>query len=149
MIKNIIQNRTSFYPDTTIGNIKINNKHYAYTLEDTIRPFGIKVYKHTGIPECKEGYKVAIKWSNHFDRFVLVLYTYISGGKYVLHNNGIQFTNIYAHGGNDNNDTDGCILVAKHNTHDKIYKTMESELFSLVSSWIKRGIEVRWIINNK
>lgn len=148
MIKYIIQHRTYWYPDTTIGNISIDDKLFAYTLEDTIRPYGIKVYRHTGIPECEVGYKVAIKYSNHFDRHVLVLYTHISNGKYIIKQNGISFTNVYAHGGNTHVDTDGCILVAKHSFHNKIYETMETKLFTLVSKWIKKGIEVRWIIHN-
>lgn len=151
MERYIIQNRNKWYPYTTIGEILIDNKHYCYTLEDIVRPYGIKIDKFTAIPFMPAetgGYKVAIRYSPKFEKNVLVLYTDIINGKYVIKAGGIMFVNVEIHGGNTIKDTDGCVLVAKNRAGNKIYGSMQDDIFALVSEWIKAGDNIHWIINN-
>ncbi len=139
--------RQEFYPRTTLGHIDINNKHFCYTLEDTLRPYGVKIKGDTGIPEHVHGYKVGIIRSSRFARDVLILYTEDDG--ITLSQHGIEFQYIYAHGGNKHEDTEGCVLVAFTKSGNKIQGTAEKELFTIVNRWIKQGHEVRWRTFNK
>ncbi len=148
----INQFRNSFYSNTTISSVNIKSAFFGYALEDTVRPFGIKVPKFTAIPENIIGYKVGIKYSHHFKRDVVVLYTDIINSVYTIKLNGITFTNVYAHGGNDISDTDGCIIVAKHtgiiNGIPKVWRSLESVLFNLIKSELDNNNEVIWKIKN-
>ena len=146
-IKILDHYRDEFYPQTTLGYITIEEKHFCYTLEDTLRPFGIKVKGDTGIPENVHGYRVGIIYSNRFKRDVLVLYTEQDG--FTLQWNGIEFSYIYAHGGNKHEDTEGCVLVAYNKNGNKIQGTAERDLFAVVGQWIKDGHEVRWRTFNR
>jgi hypothetical protein len=67
----------------------------CFTLEDVERTEKIK--GETAIP--KGIYNVALTWSPKFRREVMML------------ENVPNFERIYIHGGNDHNDTEGCILV--------------------------------------
>lgn len=146
-MKSIIHNRKKYYSDTTIGYLVIDGQHYCYTLEDTVRPSGIKVKTHTAIPENNYyGYKVGIRYSNKFDREVLCLHTEDDG--FTLKYGDVKFKYIYSHGGNDDEDTLGCVLVGYNNYDDKIQGTAERDLFKLVKGWIDSGEEVRWFITN-
>jgi len=148
-MKQIIHNRLDYYEDATLGVLIVNGVRFCFTLEDAIRAYSIKVKGKTGIPENSNmGYKVGIKYSNKFKRDVLVLYTDIVNGIYELNFGGISFTDIYAHGGNDEHDTDGCVLVAYNRYDNKIQGTAEKELFNIVKEWITKGDEVRWITTN-
>lgn len=146
-MKSIIHNRFKYYPETTIGEIFIDSKHFCFTLEDTVRASGIKVQGYTAIPSNHYyGYKVGIRYSPGFKRDMLILYT--EDDKETLEFNGISFKYVYSHGGNKHEDTEGCVLVAKSVDGNLIYGTMEKELFDIVSEWIKAGEEVRWFITN-
>ena len=146
-MKYIIQNRFDYYKDTTIGNIIIEGVHFCYTLEDTVRANGIKVYGYTAIPQNPvEGYRVQIKYSDHFKRKVIALYT--EDDLITLKLEDISFTHIYSHGGNKHTDSLGCILVAHQRNNDKIFNTAEREVFDIIKGWIDEGEDVRWLINN-
>lgn len=147
-----MQNRRWYYPDTTISSLHIDFNKVGYTLEDTVRANGIKVKNYTAIPENISGYNVAIKYSNHFKKDVVVLYTDIIDGIYTIKKNGVIFTNIYSHGGNDNKDTDGCILVAKNkgiiDGIPKIWDSISTEVFNFVKSELDANNKIKWIIKN-
>lgn len=144
----IIHSRLEYYPQTTIGNLRIDGVQFCYTLEDTVRPVGIKVKKHTAIPEHPvSGYKVSITYSQSRKRKMLCLHTE-EDGVTIKHGN-VKFTYCYAHGGNKHEDTEGCVLVAYKREGNTIQGTAERELFDLVSNYIKDGYEVKWIIKNE
>jgi len=148
MIKYIDHYRNDFYTRSTLGYIHIDDKHFCYTLEDTLRAFGIKVYGETGIPANSiRGYKVKIHKSNRFKRDVIMLYTE-SNGK-TLKYSGISFDFCYAHGGNKHQDTEGCVLVAYNKHGNTIQGTAEKALVELVKGWIDGGHEVIWRTYNK
>ena len=146
-IKYIIEKRIAYYPLTTISTINISNKVIAFGLEDTVRPYGIKIKRYTAIPENIDGYDVGIRYSNKFKRNVLVLSTEEDG--FTIRHLGTFFTYVYIHGGNKHQDTDGCILVGFNRKGNLIYNTAESSIFNLVSTWINDGYIVRWVIINE
>jgi hypothetical protein len=134
--------RKWYSKDTTIGKLYVNGKFFCYTLEDTLRPFGIKVSGHTGIADNEKGYRVGIRFSNKFKREVVVIYTEEDG--VTLKHGGISFKYVYAHGGNKHEDTEGCVLVAFNRTNWKIYGTAEAQLFSLIKEHINTDGDVVW-----
>ena len=148
-IKYITINRYKYSDTTTLGTIVLEGYgKFGYTLEDTVRAYGIKIKGKTAIPETHKGYKVGIHYSNKFKRNVLILYTEYD--KITLKELGISFSNVYFHGGNTHVDTEGCILVARNvdEKNMKIQGTLEKELFTRVNEWFKAGYEVRVLINN-
>ena len=146
-MKYIIHNRIQYYEQTTLGILVLNDSRFCYTLEDTVRAKGIKVYAHTAIPaNDNTGYKVGIRTSSSFERDVLVLYTESDG--YTLEYNGISFEYIYSHGGNNHINTKGCILVAYNRDGNKIYNSAEQDLFNIVKEWLDDDEEVRWVVHN-
>jgi len=150
MNRYVIHIRDKYSLDTTFGQISLHYKNFfCYTLEDTVRAPGIKVYGHTAIPENREGYDVGIRFSNKFKREVLILTTE-QDGKTIKKDN-IKFEYVYAHSGNSHEDTDACILVAYNLDLDnnKIYGSAEKELFKEIKKWIDDGDTVKWIIINE
>jgi hypothetical protein len=83
----------------TIGELRIDNEYICDTLEDKVRPDGVKLAGDTAIPEGT--YVVKLTYSNRFKRILPELL------------NVPMFTGIRIHGGNNSDDTKGCILVGK------------------------------------
>jgi hypothetical protein len=148
-IKYLTLERYKYSDTTTLGKLIVDGKSFCNTLEDVVRPFGIKIKSRTAIPENHMGYNVDIHKSNRFKRDVLIVTT--EPDVLTLRFGGISFTHIYFHGGNTHLDTDGCILVARNVNVDKmtIQGTMEKELFNIVKGWITTGHVVKLIVRNK
>ena len=145
--RDIFNFRDEFYSQTTIGSIYINNTFECYTLEDTIRPYGIKVKGYTAIPENNKGYYVTITKSNKFNRDVLMLCSKLDNTS-IIDEFGIKFTRVYSHGGNRHKDTDGCILIANNKNDNSIYNSYEIRLFNKVKAWLDDGYTVKWKVFN-
>jgi hypothetical protein len=101
--------------DTTIGELSIDGAFQCYTLEDEKRE--IKVMGETRIPAGT--YKIKLQQNGTMT------------GKYAKRFPGIHqgmlwlqdvpnFTTIYIHIGNTDDDTKGCILVGKHENNWKL-----------------------------
>ena len=149
-VKYITIVRNLYSNTTTLGTLYLEDiGEFCYTLEDTVRPFGIKLKGITAIPENPFGYNVGLRRSSKFNRDVLILYT--ESDCITLKYGGVSYTYVYFHGGNDHFDTDGCILVAENRDvkNMKIQGTKEKDLFEIVKSWLSDGFEVKVIINNK
>ena len=93
----IVLQRLVATPNATVGELFINGEHECFTLEDMVRPDGIKIAGETAIPAGR--YKVALTWSRRFNQ-VMPLLLNVAG-----------FVGIRIHWGNTAKDTDGCILV--------------------------------------
>lgn len=100
--------RKWYFPQTTIGELFVYNEFFCYTLEDTVRAWGIKVDDSTAIPQGD--YRIAISHSPSFQRDLPLIYTRLP---YHLEAGGISFKGIRFHGGNRHPDSAGCILVGK------------------------------------
>jgi len=131
---------------TTIGKLYLPKEivPFCFTLEDTVRAFGIKVPGETAIPE--DMYKVIISLSRRFKRLMPMLYT--ESNRYEILSHGIGFKGVRLHGGNDHTDTAGCPLVAFNYISDtKIQGTAEKALTSKIQDLLLKG-DVFWKITN-
>jgi hypothetical protein len=80
---------------STIGELSIDGKFEAYTLEDVERD--VKVFGKTAIP--KGTYEVIMTMSNRFKKMMPLLLN-VEG-----------FTGVRIHSGNDATQTEGCLLL--------------------------------------
>jgi hypothetical protein len=108
---------------STIGELYIDGEFFCYTLEDEIRPDGIKVDGQTAIPIGD--YKVELTYSNRFHRMMPLIYNMPDK---TIDSHGVQFSGVRFHGGNTAKDTHGCPLVAFNTDGVKVWGTAEKEL---------------------
>lgn len=124
---------------------------FSYTLEDTVRADGIKVYKETaikgGTEKTPEWYNLSIHHSSKFGRNVIMLSN--TTKVHVIKHGNVVFEYIYVHGGNKHKDSLGCILTAKNRNlaQDTIQGTMEKAFFTRVEKMLKKGPVRMGIIN--
>ena len=81
----------------TIGELYIDKKYIADTLEDRVRPEGEKIYGKTAIPEGT--YEMVLSYSPRFKKILPEIL------------NVPNFTGIRIHCGNSSANSSGCILV--------------------------------------
>lgn len=93
--------RKHFTDTATLGELFIDGKHFAYTLEDKLRDLGPdgsgKVQNRTAIAAGK--YEVVLTYSNRFKKYLPLLLEVPF------------FAGIRIHGGNTHENTEGCILI--------------------------------------
>lgn len=112
----LLLNRRIYSPNSTIGNLQVNNVFQCFTLEDVDRDKNkdgdlndtgeAKVFGKTAIPRGR--YEVMISYSNRFKKVLPLLL------------NVPSFKGIRIHSGNKPEDTDGCILVGNTTSKDFI-----------------------------
>jgi hypothetical protein len=129
--------------ETTLGFLlDEKNNPFCYTLEDVVRAEGIKCKKRTAIPATghKSEYLLDIRTSPKYGEIV-VIYTSIENGMYVLDYKGVRFTMILAHGGNDADDTEGCVLVNKDRSIGdmKAWGSQKTALVTRIKALKKQG----------
>ena len=107
-------------PDYTIGRLSIDGKYFCDTLEDTVRPAGVKIPGKTAIPAGK--YKIKLTESLRFKKLMPRL------------ENVPGFTGVLIHAGNTAEDSGGCILVGKNRVKGKVLDSRETfaRLFRLL-----------------
>lgn len=105
----LLLKRIALQETYTIGKLYIDGVKFCDTLEDKVRPDGVKVYGETAIPAGT--YKVIITWSNRFKRKLPLLL------------NVPGFDGIRIHPGNTAVDTHGCILVGVNDVKGEIHQS--------------------------
>lgn len=101
--------REIFTDNSTIGKLYNGDVFLCYTLEDMTREEGIKIPGRTSIPYgC---YEVAITFSPKYNRKMPILLDVPN------------FEGIRIHSGNDDGDTEGCILVGLSKGKDMIFES--------------------------
>lgn len=101
--------REKFTDNSTIGSLYNGDVFLCYTLEDMTREPDIKIPGRTAIPYGR--YEVAITFSPKYNRKMPILL------------NVPNFEGVRIHSGNDDGDTDGCILVGLSKGKDMIFES--------------------------
>ena len=145
--------RDHYRGDTTLGNLfDPCNDHFCYVLEDVVRGFGIKDKGNTAIPATADDmtYFMRIRESPKYGKVVVIFTENPSPDYYELRNGGIMFSQILAHGGNDAEDTEGCILVNRNRDVSKMnaWGSMKEEIAAEVERLTDEGYDVRLRVTN-
>jgi hypothetical protein len=119
--------RKWFTEKSTIGEMSINGQFFCYTLEDKMRPEGVKIPKETAIPMGR--YEIMLGYSDRFQRLV----------PRVL--NVPMFTGILVHSGNSAVDTEGCLLVGMTKENDNFIGKSRVAFDALMQK-LQRAIKV-------
>lgn len=139
---NIKINRLNDNTLSTIGTLHVDNVFECFTLEDTHNV--PKIYGKTRIPSGKyrlklrTGSPMAIKYANR--------YTWHRGMLWLQNVPGFEY--VYIHTGNNEEHTDGCILVGKTcscmigNQHLSGSKIAYKDLYEIVIKAMDDGEEV-------
>lgn len=114
--------RGIYTPVSTVGDLIVKNQLFGHTLEDVVRPKNaIKVPGRTAIPAGR--YPLRVTFSNKFQRNMPLI------------EEVPNFSGIRMHGGNDPDDTDGCILVARNIINSQtIQGSLEKELTEMLTA---------------
>ena len=119
--------------DVTIGSLVVMGADpetalfHCYTLEDAVRPDGVKIYGETAIPAGR--YTVDITYSPRF-KVMMPLLINVAG-----------FVGVRIHPGNTADDTEGCILVGMDRKLKSIGRSRVAyeSLFDVLDSAKRRG----------
>ncbi len=106
--------------DNTVGSLYANGEFIGYTLEDAMRV--VKIPKETAIP-CGF-YKVSLSQSPRFGRLMPLIHD-VSG-----------FSGVRIHGGNDEDDTEGCPLLGSERSKTRVWNCakVNRDLIDLIES---------------
>lgn len=123
----IVVVRTLYTPTATRGHLLVDDTYWGFTLEDRLRPFGVKVPGETCIPAGTYGVK--LEWSNHFKK-ILPRILGVTG-----------FDGVLFHGGNRPSDTEGCILIgSQRKAFDWIFSSLSDRLVTALQAHDSMGI---------
>ncbi len=113
--------------DFTIGELKVDDVFECWTLEDQLRPPGVKVAGQTCIPAGK--YVVQITFSQRFQRLLPLV------------RDVPMFEGIRIHPGNTSADTEGCILVGEDRHGQSVGRSRDAfnALFAKLQDADRRG----------
>lgn len=128
----LILKRVALRPSYTIGRLYVEGAYLCDTLEDTVRPRGVKVYARTAIPAGEYRVRMDIRSPRFGKRPQYRKY----GGRLPRLEGVPGFEGILIHPGNSAEDTAGCILVGENKlvgrltnsliTFDKLWHILES-----------------------
>lgn len=132
---NITVKRIFKGPKYTIGKLSIDGHYFCDTLEDTVRPAGVKIPGRTAIPAGK--YQIEITESIRFNRLMPIIKD-VPG-----------FTGVLIHAGNTAEDTEGCILVGRNRVKGKVLDSRETfqKLFKILIVAVRGGENLEIEIN--
>ena len=128
----------------TDSEIYLDNVKFCAGLEDVGRPYGVKVYGETCIPEGI--YDVEVSVSNRFGKEMILLY---NTPDKAVKKNGVEFHGVRVHGGNTVKDTLGCILAMYHSDgNGKAWDRASDDLKDKVKALLNKGEIVKWVITS-
>lgn len=124
--------RVALRPTYTIGRLYVEGAYLCDTLEDTVRPRGVKVYARTAIPAGEYRVRMDVRSPRFGGRPRYRKY----GGRLPRLEGVPGFKGILIHPGSNAENTAGCILVGENKqvgrltnslyTFDKLWHILES-----------------------
>jgi hypothetical protein len=128
--------RRWFTKHSTIGELFIDGIRECYTLEDVVRPHGVKVKGQTAIPALR--YEVVINFSHRHQRLMLQLL------------NVPNFEGVRMDVGNDDRDVEGCFCVGTGRSPDCVTGSLAAygPVFAKVNEARLRGEKIHITIEN-
>ena len=112
---------------------------FGNTLEDTARPDTIKVMKETCLPgglKCD----VSLYESPHYKKTIIF---HTEDDKRTIKHGILSWEACLAHGGNDHEDTEGCVLVAENIIDmNHIQGSLKDKLREIIEQKIKEGYTI-------
>nr|UWG74688.1 MAG: Protein of unknown function (DUF2778) [Bacteriophage sp.] len=120
-------NRIFLGSSATIGELYIDKKYIADTLEDRVRPEGEKVYGKTAIPEGT--YEMVLSYSPRFKKILPEIL------------NVPNFTGIRIHCGNSSADSSGCILVGTWDGEKEDWVSDSKVAFNKLMSLLQKAAD--------
>ena len=126
----------------TIGILYINGVRFCETLEDTVRPNGVKIYGKTAIPAGR--YRITMDIVS--DKFRNRSWARPYNGKLPRLLNVPNFEGVLIHVGNRPEDTLGCILVGNNRAKGMVLDSIRrfKELMDILIPANQSGEEI-WI----
>jgi len=118
--------RTTFTPQSTIGELSVDGRFVCHVLEDVVRPAGQKVFGKTAIPAGTYG--VIVNMSARF-RMLMPLLLKVPG-----------FEGVRIHAGNTAADTLGCLLVGHYDPHTPNFVGRSREAYGQLLLLIKAAL---------
>ena len=145
---NVILYRYNSKPDYSDGFFQLDHKFECYSLEDESR--SIKVRGETRIPNDIKGTislrtagsmheKYLKKFGKEFHKGMLCI---SNAANWILKNDTMSFQYIYIHIGNDDDDTDGCILTGNKAIADKNWIEDSTTAYKKLYSKIVQKLEL-------
>lgn len=145
--------RVVLTPRCTVGVLRIDGKHHSFTMEDTVRPAGVKVPGETAIPAGLYG--VEITWSPKFQRELPLIWNTERGGAKFIEEGAVRFDGVRFHVLNTAAQSEGCIGPGRHCllTGTDEFRVTEStaamtDLFAILDGARKRQESVELVITN-
>lgn len=122
--------RKTLTDKSTIGDMEIDGEFFCYTLEDVVRPAGVKIAGQTAIPSGR--YEVVIDMSSRFKKLM----------PHIL--DVPMFSGIRIHKGNTDKDTEGCLIVGMTTAPDFVgqSKVAYDKLMERLEEGLKDGGKV-------
>ena len=120
-------NRIFLGSSATIGELYIDKKYIADTLEDRVRPEGEKVYGKTAIPEGV--YKVVLSYSQRFKKILPEIL------------NVPNFTGIRMHCGNSSANSSGCVLIGTWDGEKEDWISNSKVAFNKLMSLLQKAAD--------
>lgn len=120
-------NRIFLGSSATIGELYIDKKYIADTLEDRVRSEGEKVYGKTAIPEGT--YEMVLSYSPRFKKILPEIL------------NVPNFTGIRIHCGNSSADSSGCILVGTWDGEKEDWVSDSKVAFNKLMSLLQKAAD--------
>jgi hypothetical protein len=126
-----------------ISDMFAGNKWFCYVLEDMLRADGIKVPGATCIAAGE--YWMMLTWSNRFKRMMPLIY---NTDDFRVVGNGKEFSGVRFHGGNDEFDTEACLLGG-FNVNAEQTRIFNSSLTMMIKMLEACGGKAKLIIQDR
>ena len=126
-----------------IGELYADDIHLLDTLEDEVRPNGVKVNGETCIP-AGDDYIVRLTFSNRFQRIMPLIF---NRSDLSVQGKGVRFDGVRFHRGVTEKHTHGCVLTGE--CEDNLTLTNGKEMEEKLIAWLKGKGDVPLVLVDK